>query len=72
MVISIRRSLVYGLFWVTNYLKIKAWNVQVILGFALWYLIFNSGIEASISGVLIAFAIPINSIPKFEKAIQSL
>ena len=38
----------------------------------MWYLIFNSGIEASISGVLIAFSIPVNSLPKFEKAIHKL
>ncbi len=64
-------AIVYGLFWLCNYLKMKQGFVQVILGFLLWYMIFNSGIEASISGVLVAFCIPINSIPKFEKAIHS-
>ncbi len=64
-------AIVYGLFWLCTYLKIKPGLLQVILGFTLWYMIFNSGIEASISGVLVAFCIPINSIPKFEKAIHS-
>ncbi len=64
-------AVIYGLFWLCNYLKIKPGFIQVFLAFTLWYMIFNSGIEASISGVLIAFGIPINSIPKFEKAIHS-
>ena len=63
-------GVIYGLFWLCNYRKIRPGILQVVLSFLLWYMIFNSGIEASISGVLIAFGIPINSIPKFEKAIH--
>lgn len=63
-------ALVYGAVWLCNYFKLKQGLIQVILSVALWYLIFNSGIEASISGVLIAFTIPVNSLPKFEKAIH--
>ncbi len=63
-------GVIYGLFLLCNYRKIRPGVLQAILGCLLWYAIFNSGIEASISGVLIAFAIPINSIPKFEKAIH--
>jgi NhaA family Na+:H+ antiporter len=36
----------------------------------LWYAILNSGIEASITGVLVAFAMPVNSLPKLEKIIH--
>jgi NhaA family Na+:H+ antiporter len=61
---------IYGLFWLSNYFKIKQGVLQVILSLLLWYLIFRSGIEASISGVLIAFTIPVNSLPKFEYAIH--
>jgi NhaA family Na+:H+ antiporter len=32
----------------------------------------NSGIEASITGVLVAFAMPVNSLPKLEKIIHSV
>jgi Na+:H+ antiporter, NhaA family len=63
-------AFVYGAIWVCNYLKLKQGIVQIILSVSLWYLIFNSGIEASISGVLIAFSIPVNSLPKFENAIH--
>jgi NhaA family Na+:H+ antiporter len=36
----------------------------------LWYSILNSGIEASITGVLVAFAMPVNSLPRLEKIIH--
>ena len=64
-------AIIYGLFWLCNYRDIKPGIIQIILSLALWYAIFNSGIEASISGVLIAFGIPINSIPKFEKVLHN-
>lgn len=63
-------GLVYGLIWLVNYFKVKQGMVQLILSLTLWYLILNSGIEASISGVLIALTIPVNKLPKFELAIS--
>ncbi len=63
-------AIVYGTIWVCNYFNLKQGIVQVFLSLVLWYLIFNSGIEASISGVMIAFTIPVNSLPKFEMAIS--
>ena len=63
-------AFVYGLLWLCNYRKIKPGVLQIILSFILWYMIFNSGIEASISGVLVAFAMPVNSLPKLEMAIH--
>jgi NhaA family Na+:H+ antiporter len=63
-------AIIYGSIWVYNYFKVKQGIVQIILSLTLWYMIFNSGIEASISGVMIAFTIPVNSLPKFENAIS--
>ena len=63
-------AIVYGAIWVCNYFNVKQGIVQIILSLVLWYMIFNSGIEASISGVMIAFTIPVNSLPKFENAIS--
>src|ERR1017187_10544646 len=63
-------SLVYGAIWTVNYIKIKQGIVQIVLSMIFWYMIFNSGIEASISGVMIAFTIPVNSLPKLENAIH--
>lgn len=63
-------TFVYSLLWLCNIGKIKPGVIQLVLSFILWYVIFNSGIEASISGVLVAFAMPVNSLPKLEKAIH--
>lgn len=63
-------AFIYGGLWLCNFFKIKPGIIQLILSIILWYVIFNSGIEASISGVLIAFAMPVNSLPKLEKAIH--
>ncbi len=65
-------ALVYALLWLCNYLKIKPGILQIILGFVLWYLIFNAGIEGSISGVLVAFALPVNALPKFQITLQKV
>jgi NhaA family Na+:H+ antiporter len=58
--------LAYGLLWFCNYLKIKPGIVHVLLSLLLWYFIFNAGIEGSITGVLVAFAMPVNALPKLE------
>src|SRR5665647_1969693 len=63
-------AFVYGLLWLCNFRKIKPGIIQLSLSLILWYIIFNSGIEASISGVLVAFAMPVNSLPKLENAIH--
>ncbi len=62
--------LVYSLLWLCNYRNLKPGIVQLALSLILWYIIFNSGVEASISGVLVAFAMPVNSLPKLENAIH--
>jgi NhaA family Na+:H+ antiporter len=63
-------AFVYALLWLCNYRKIKAGIIQLVLGLSLWFLILNSGIEASISGVLIAFAMPVRCLPNLENAIE--
>ncbi len=63
-------TVLYGLLWLCNYLKFKPGAIQLILSLLLWYAILNSGIEASITGVLVAFAMPVNSLPKLEKIIH--
>jgi NhaA family Na+:H+ antiporter len=63
-------AVLYGLLWLCNYVKLKPGIIQLILSLLLWYAILNSGIEASITGVLVAFAMPVNSLPKLEKIIH--
>jgi len=64
-------AVIYLLLWACNYFKVKFGALQIVLSFLLWYAIFNSGIEASITGVLVAFVMPINMLPKIEKLIHS-
>ena len=40
-------AVVYGLLWLCNYLKIKPGIIQIILSFALWYLILMRVLKAA-------------------------
>jgi len=44
-----------------NYFKIQEFLPYCLLGITLWILIFNSGIHATIAGVLFGLTIPLNS-----------
>lgn len=44
-----------------NYYKVQRFLPYCLLGIALWVLILNSGIHATIAGVLFGFTIPLNS-----------
>jgi Na+:H+ antiporter, NhaA family len=55
---------------VTNKLKIKFGALQIILGLLLWYCMLQSGVEASISGVVFAFTMPVSALATIEKAIH--
>jgi len=63
-------GLIYLLLWACNILKVKFGIIQIALSLLLWYTFFNSGIEASITGVLVAFAMPLAMLPKIEKHIH--
>jgi Na+:H+ antiporter, NhaA family len=54
-----------------NYFKIKFGAIQTVLALCLWYAVLQSGVEASITGVLFAFAIPVNKLVAVEKAIHN-
>ena len=61
---------IYFLLWICNIRKIKFGAIQIVSSLLLWFCVLNSGIEGSITGVLVAFAMPINMLPKIEKAIH--
>ncbi len=63
-------AIAYLLLWACNFKKIKIGFIQLFLSIILWYCIFNTGIEASITGVLVAFAMPLTILPKIEKYIH--
>ena len=50
--------LIFGVMLVLNRLKIHKIWVYLVLGILMWYGMLNSGIHATITGVLLAFAIP--------------
>lgn len=50
--------------WLLNKRKIAFGWIHWILGIILWYMMFNSGIHATVAGVIFAFMIPV---PKLEE-----
>jgi len=63
-------GLSYGLLLACNYFKLKFGVLQIILGLVTWFTMLQSGVEASITGVLFAFALPVNALTMIEKAIH--
>lgn len=49
---------IFGVLLILNRLKIKNLIPYLIGGFLMWYFMLNSGVHATITGVLLAFAIP--------------
>lgn len=49
---------IFGLLIVFNRLKIRNLIPYLIGGIAMWYFMLNSGVHATITGILLAFAIP--------------
>jgi NhaA family Na+:H+ antiporter len=63
-------AILYSALLACNYLKVKFGAIQIALGSALWYAMLQSGVEASITGVLFAFAIPVKDLASIEKFIH--
>ena len=53
-----------------NLFKVKRYSVYFIFGIILWYIIFNSGVHATIAGVLLALTIPLHKIERLEHALH--
>lgn len=49
---------IFGILLILNRLKIKNLIPYIIGGIAMWYFMLHSGVHATITGVLLAFAIP--------------
>jgi len=52
---------IFGLLLIFNRLKVKNLIPYLIGGVVMWYFMLNSGVHATITGVLLAFAIPFGS-----------
>lgn len=56
--------------WLLNRSKKPFGLLQIIIGLLLWYCMFNSGIHATIAGVVFALMVPVEQLRKFELALQ--
>ncbi len=59
-------ALVIALLWILNHKKVPFGRYHFLLGLLLWYLVFNSGIHATIAGVLFAFMVPTKMLSQLE------
>ena len=58
--------------WLLNRKGIRFGRYQFLLGIVLWYFIFNSGIHATIGGVLLAFMVPTDMLAHFEHKLHNM
>jgi len=56
-----------GVLIALNRLKVTSTIFYIIPGAILWYCLFNSGIHPTISGVVVAFAMPLSQLEKLER-----
>ena len=63
--------LIMVILWFLNKKKIAFAWYNWILGIFLWYAMYNSGIHATIAGVLFAFMIPVNKLTSLEMKFHS-
>jgi NhaA family Na+:H+ antiporter len=54
------------LLWALNYNKVKFGILNLLIGIILWYCMFNSGIHATVAGVVFAMFVPIKLLHPFE------
>lgn len=58
--------LAVGLLWLLNYRKVPFGWMHWILGILLWYAMFNSGIHATVAGVVFALMVPVQQLERLE------
>ncbi len=63
-------SLIF-LLWFLNFKKIKFGVLNFIIGIILWYCMFNSGIHATVAGVVFAMFVPTQYLQKFEMKLHN-
>ncbi|HSC52858.1 MAG TPA: Na+/H+ antiporter NhaA [Phnomibacter sp.] len=59
------------LLWQINKMKLPFGWIYLIPGIVLWWLVFNSGLHATIGGVIFAFLIPEKSIPRLQNKLHN-
>lgn len=51
-------GLIFGVLLILNRLKVHQLWIYMVLGILMWYCMLNSGVHATITGILLAFTIP--------------
>lgn len=59
-----------AILWFLNRAKKPFGVLQIFIGLLLWYCMFNSGVHATIAGVIFAFMVPVDQLKKFELALH--
>lgn len=59
-------AIIVAALWLLNRKKISFGWMHCILGVILWYAMFNSGIHATVAGVIFAFMVPMNNLKQLE------
>ena len=55
-----------GILMLMNWLQVAKPQYYILIGIILWYVLFNSGIHATIAGVVLGFCMPLKSLTKLE------
>jgi NhaA family Na+:H+ antiporter len=62
--------LLVGILVLLNKKGFKFGWVHILLGLIMWYCMFNSGIHATVAGVIFAFLVPVHLLKRFEDIIH--
>ncbi|MFN7274452.1 MAG: Na+/H+ antiporter NhaA [Bacteroidota bacterium] len=62
--------LLVGILVLLNKKGFKFGWVHILLGLIMWYCMFNSGIHATVAGVIFAFLVPVHLLKRFEDMIH--
>lgn len=60
-----------AVFFVNKHIRRKSGTpLMLVLGIAMWYCMYQSGIHSTLAGVLLAFLLPNDKLPKFEQLLK--
>lgn len=57
---------IFAVLILLNLFKVKRPYIFFVFGLVMWYFLFNSGVHATLAGVLLAFTIPMSRLEKLE------
>lgn len=72
IVFLIATAVIAAVILLLNYLKLKFGILQIALGLVLWFCMYNSGIHATIAGVIFAFLVPTQLLSNYENKLHHL